>query len=183
MSTHAPQKNNHTDERHAADEQVEKYLTFKIENELYGIPILRAQEIIGLQRIVAVPKAPDTIRGVINLRGRVIPVVDLRRKFDLPAADDTDRTCIIIINAMKDGRKHVFGMVVDEVSEVKEIAEGSIQEAHYAKNEAGQEMFDKVARLDDRVVMLLDITAVLFAEELEAASRASREIDDLEQDS
>jgi len=144
----------------------EKYLTFHVNNELYGIPILQAQEIIGMQKVVAVPKAPDAIRGVINLRGRIIPIVELRKKFNLEPVEDTDRTCIIIISVNKADSRQVFGLVVDEVSEVLEIPNELMQKADFAISGDSPNMIDKVARLDERVVMLLNIDEIIYREDM-----------------
>src|SRR5690349_15162640 len=100
------------------DQRVGKYLTFQLGNEEFAIQVLRVREIMGIQEITAVPQTPDYVKGVINLRGKVIPVVDLRLKFCLPEIEYTQRTCIIV--AQIDGRtagKLLIGIIVDGVSE------------------------------------------------------------------
>ncbi len=94
-----------------------KYLTFSLGNEEYGIGILKVHEIIGMMPITRVPRTPPVIRGVINLRGKVIPIVDLRRKFELPATDEGRATCIIVVQV----KGIQTGLVVDSVSDVLDI--------------------------------------------------------------
>ena len=105
-----------------------KYLTFTLAEEEYGIGILKVKEIIGIMGITTVPQTPDYVKGVINLRGKVIPVVDLRLKFGMEAMDYTERTCIIVVEIEEDKRKIQMGIVVDAVSEVMNIKAGDIED-------------------------------------------------------
>src|SRR5215510_6035362 len=104
-----------------------KYLTFGLGDEVYGLEILKVQEIIGLMRVTRVPGLPDVIRGVVNLRGKVIPVVDLRRKFSMEVKADTERTCIIVVRVWREGQALTVGLIVDDVREVLAIAEGQLE--------------------------------------------------------
>jgi len=105
-----------------------KYLTFSLAGEEYGIVILKVKEIIGMMPVTPVPKTPSYVKGVINLRGKVIPVADLRLKFDMEEAAYTERTCIIVVE-IKEGLGHVLmGIVVDSVSEVLNIKSGEIED-------------------------------------------------------
>lgn len=98
-----------------------KYLTFALNNEEYGIEILKVNQIIRLQEITTIPRTPQFVRGVINLRGMIIPIIDLRRKFAMTDHADTERTCIVVIN-LEQEKKHIqMGIVIDEVREVLEI--------------------------------------------------------------
>src|ERR1700759_4745255 len=106
-----------------------KYLTFALGKEEYGLEILKVREIIGYMDITAVPRTPSYVRGVINLRGQVISVVDLRAKFDMDRAERTEQTCIIVVEINRDGRKLNTGIVVDKVSEVLNIASEAVEEA------------------------------------------------------
>ena len=101
-----------------------KYLTFTLAEEEYGIGILKVKEIIGIVPITTVPCTPDYMKGVINLRGKVIPVVDLRLKFGMEAMDYTERTCIIVVDIDVENKKIQMGIVVDSVSEVMNIKAG-----------------------------------------------------------
>jgi purine-binding chemotaxis protein CheW len=98
-----------------------KYLTFHLAGESYGLPILKVQEIIRLMKITRVPKAPGFVLGVVNLRGKVIPIINMRRKFGLEAVPDTERTCIIVVQIANGRQNIVLGVVVDEVSEVMDL--------------------------------------------------------------
>src|SRR5436305_8067425 len=100
------------------DARAGKYLTFQLVNEEFGIRVLKVREIMGVQEITAVPQTPSHVKGVINLRGKVIPVVDLRLKFGLPQAEYNQRTCIIVVQVQGDSGPILMGVVVDGVSEV-----------------------------------------------------------------
>src|SRR5262245_44942709 len=104
-----------------------KFLTFALAKEEYGIEILKVREIIGMMEITSVPRTPSCVRGVINLRGQVIPVVDLRTKFAMPAVEKTDETCIIVVEIQCADRKVCMGVIVDRVSEVLDVASDSVE--------------------------------------------------------
>lgn len=106
-----------------------KYLTFRLADEEYGLQILKVREIIGMMSITPVPRTPRYIRGVLNLRGKVIPVVDLRCKFGMEATEDTEETCIIVAEVVVEEEKVQMGILVDTVSEVLDIPEKDIEEA------------------------------------------------------
>ena len=105
-----------------------KYLTFTLAGEEYGIGILEVKEIIGMMPVTSVPRTPEFVKGVINLRGRVIPVMDLRLRFGIDAADYTERTCIIVVEIAGSAGTVRIGIVVDSVSEVLNIKAGEIEE-------------------------------------------------------
>lgn len=105
-----------------------KYLTFSLGREEYGLEILRVREIVGHMHVTPVPGTPPYVTGVINLRGRVIPVMDLRARFQMEPAEVTRHTCIIVVDSSRDGRSLGMGLVVDRVSDVVEIADGQIEE-------------------------------------------------------
>ena len=109
-------------------ERAGKYLTFELGSEVYGLPVLRVREVIGIQVAAKVPHAPMHVKGVINLRGKVIPIVDLRMKFGLPTAEETDRTCIIVMQLSGRGTTILVGAVVDRVSEVTSLAAADIED-------------------------------------------------------
>src|SRR5580704_15606028 len=102
----------------ATDQRAGKYLTFILGREEFAIQVLRVREIMGVQDITAVPQTPSYVKGVINLRGKVIPVVDLRLKFGMPEQEYTQRTCIVVVQIEQAGSRMLTGVVVDEVSEV-----------------------------------------------------------------
>ena len=143
-----------------------KYLTFVLGDEEYGLEILKVREIISLCEITGVPRTPDFIRGVINLRGKVIPVVDLRRKFDMDGADNTDQSCIIVVDV--DGLE--IGILVDKVSEVREIAGQDIENAPEFGSQVDTGFILGMGKADQRVIILLNISKVLTDDELSAAA-------------
>lgn len=140
-----------------------KYLTFKLAEEQYGIRILSVQEIIGLQQITVMPNAPEWVRGVINLRGRVIPVVDLRRRFNIEPTPDTERTCIIVTSVVCDGRALITGIVVDMVSEVVDIGAAQIEPTPAFGAGLETQYLLGMAKLAERVVMILSVEEVVDA--------------------
>ena len=109
----------------AANDQ--KLLTFSLGKEEYGVSILKVKELIGMMDITPVPKTPEFIKGVINLRGKIIPVMDLRIKFSMDAQDYDERTCIIVVEIVIKGSQKLLGVVVDSVSEVVTISDEQIE--------------------------------------------------------
>ncbi|MBN1765129.1 MAG: purine-binding chemotaxis protein CheW [Sedimentisphaerales bacterium] len=138
-----------------------KYLTFALGPEEYGLEILTVREIIGYMDITAVPQTPDYVKGVINLRGQVIPVVDLRAKFGMATAETTDQTCIIVVEIRQDDRRINTGIVVDNVKEVQDIKAGQIEDAPQFGADVDTEFILGMGKVGDTVKILLDIDKVL----------------------
>jgi len=149
------------------DTQKDKYLTFHLAGEDYGIEICYVIEIIGIQSITEVPDMPDFIRGVINLRGKVIPVMDVRARFRLPARDYDDRTCIIVINV--DSTE--VGLVVDEVSEVADIPENNVEPAPRTSKKSESSYIQGMGKMSKRVIILLDVHKLLFSGEMQCLTQ------------
>ena len=143
-----------------------KYLTFELDKEFYGIEILKVQEIIGIMKITSVPRTPEYVRGVINLRGKVIPVVDLRLKFSMESIEDTDRTCVIVVQIGDSDQAITMGIIVDEVSEVLKVASDQIEPPPSFGASVQTEFILGMGKVENRVVMLLDVNKVLSQEEL-----------------
>lgn len=148
-----------------AEEKSSKYLTFDLDENDYGIPILKVSEIIGITQITPVPKTPSFIKGIINLRGRIIPVMDLRLKFGMSERAYDQNTCIIIINLNVSGQAKQMGVVVDIVSEVCNIPESDI-EAPPSYGGNNDHSISGVGKIKDRVVILLDIENIIFSEDV-----------------
>jgi len=148
-----------------------KYLTFTLADEEYGIGILKVKEIIGMMAITSVPRTPDFVKGVINLRGKVIPVIDLRLKFGMPAIDYTDRTCIIVVEIDADDMTIQIGIVVDSVSEVLNIKEEEIENAPSFGTSINMDYILGMAKIDSGVKILLDIDKVLSAKEIQVLGK------------
>ena len=147
-----------------------KYLTFSLAGEEYGIGILKVKEIIGIMPITAVPQTPPHIKGVINLRGKVIPVIDLRLRFSLAAAEFTERTCIIVVEIAARQGTITMGFVVDAVSEVLNIKGADIEATPSFGTRLYTEFILGMAKTGGGIKILLDIDKILSADELEAAS-------------
>ena len=139
-----------------------KYLTFVLAEETYGLEILTVREIIGLMAITSVPQTPAFVKGVINLRGKVIPVVDLRLKFGIAAAESTRETCIIVVNV---GQIET-GIVVDRVSEVLDIEEEEISDTPSFGTSVDSSFILGIGKAGNKVSMLLDIGKVLGGDAL-----------------
>lgn len=141
--------------------EASKFLTFKLADETYGVEILKVREIIGLLDITAVPQMPPYVKGVINLRGKVIPVLDLRLKFGFEEAEHTDQTCIIVVDVGKE-----VGIIVDTVSEVLGIAEEDIEPPPAMGGAVDTSFILGIGKVGDAVKILLDIDKVLTSEEM-----------------
>ncbi len=145
-----------------------KYLTFALGCESYGIPVLKVREIFRHTTITAVPQMPDYVKGVLNLRGKVIPIVDLRVKFQLERADVAARTCIIVVQvALSSGNRVSMGLVVDGVESVANIAAKDIEPTPDFGADISTDYILSMAKLENRVVTLLDIDKVLATETIE----------------
>jgi len=148
------------------DVRAGKYLTFHLANEEFGIRVLKVREIMGLQDITAVPQTPCHIKGVINLRGKVVPVIDLRLKFGLPAAEYTQRTCIIVTQVQGESSVVLMGIVVDGVSEVLNLTGQEIEDTpDFGEDIAGRYLLG-MAKVKGKVKILLDIDKVLSTQEI-----------------
>jgi purine-binding chemotaxis protein CheW len=151
------------------DTQKDKYLTFQIAKEHYGIEIWYVTEIIGIQPITELPEMPDFIKGVINLRGKVVPVMDVRARFKLPDRDYDARTCIIVVEI----NVTAVGLVVDEVREVMDIPEESVEPPPKATGKNNNNFLKGVGKVENDVKIILNVSRLLFDKELEELSRAA----------
>lgn len=152
-----------------------KYLTFRLADEGYGLEILKVQEIIGLMSITRVPRTPEFIRGVINLRGKVIPVVDLRLKFGFDKKENTDKTCIIVVQVEKTSEESVImGIIVDEVSEVLDIKSEQIEPAPSFGASVDTDFILGMGKASQKVVMLLDVDKVMSKNEIDTLNMTAK---------
>jgi len=149
------------------DERAGKYLTFQLGREEFAIQVLKVREIMGIQDITAVPQTPSYVKGVINLRGKVVPVVDLRLKFRLPEMEYTPRTCIIVVQISLDASTLLMGIVVDGVSEVLNLAGGDIEDTPEFGSGVVTPYILGMAKSKGTVKILLDIDQVLSSQELQ----------------
>ena len=156
MATKDPANNSETNSLEG------KYLTFILNNEEYGLEILKVREIIGVMDITPVPQTPPFIKGIINLRGKVIPVVDLRLKFVMPEIEYTKETCIIVV----DISNRLMGIIVDTVSEVLDIAAKDIEPTPSLGSDIKTDFILGMGKIKGKVKILLDIERVLTLDEL-----------------
>ncbi len=150
-----------------------KYLTFSLADEEYGISILKIKEIIGMMPITTVPQTPEFVKGVINLRGKVIPVIDLRLRFGMDSIDYTERTCIIVVEI--DGSAGIvqIGIVVDAVCEVLNVNDGDVEETPTFGAKLNTDYILGMAKMEGGVKILLDIDQVLSGDEVALLERAA----------
>ena len=150
-----------------------KYLTFKLADEDYGISLLKVREIIGMMPITSVPRTPEFVKGVINLRGKVIPVTDLRLRFDMPAIDYNDRTCIIVVEVAGQESTVQMGIVVDAVTEVLPVQDQEIEPAPEFGASVDTRYILGMANMEGAVKIMLDIDRVLTQAEIDALVEAA----------
>lgn len=152
-----------------------KYLTFRLATEVYGIAIMKVKTIIGLMEITKVPRTPQFVRGVINLRGQIIPIVDMRRKFGLEDTEDTRETTIIVVEVNKSESMQEIGIVVDSVSEVMDIEEGHIDDAPEFGSEFDSEFIMGMAKAKGRVLSLLRIEKILSSDDINVLKKMQKQ--------
>jgi purine-binding chemotaxis protein CheW len=149
-----------------------KYLTFQLGKEIYGLEILKVQEIIGMMSVTRIPKTPEFIRGVINLRGKVISIIELRRKFGMETKADTEKTCVVVVQVGENSHQITMGAVVDEVSEVLEIGTNQLEPPPKFGGNAKIDFILGIGKVGQKVVMLLDIDKVLTNRDMDLVDQA-----------
>lgn len=150
-----------------------KYLTFSLAEEEYGIGILKIKEIIGMMPVTTVPRTPEYVKGVINLRGKVIPIIDLRLRFGMESIDYTERTCIIVVEIDGQTGTVQVGVVVDAVSEVLNVDTKDIEDTPQFGRSLDTEYILGMAKMEGGVKILLDVDQVLTGEESEAIRKVN----------
>lgn len=150
----------------ATDRSAEKYLSFHVGAEEFAIAVLSVREIMGVQDITAVPQTPAYVKGIINLRGKVVPVVDLRLKFGMPPVDYTQRTCIIVVEVAGESSRMLMGVVVDSVSEVLNVSQSDVENTPDFGDGVTIPYLLGIAKIKGKVKILLDIDKVLNTSEL-----------------
>jgi purine-binding chemotaxis protein CheW len=159
-----------TDAVSRVNELAGKYLTFVLADGEYGLAVRKVREIIKLPPITAVPQVAPWIKGVINLRGKVIPVVDLRLKFNVAASDYTDRTCIIVVEVGLRASTMLMGIIVDSVSDVMSVAAEELEEAPTFGDRSASAYVDGLAKVKGTVKILLNVDRVCGADHAEVGS-------------
>ena len=151
-----------------------KYLTFGLASEEYGLEILKVREIIGYMEITSVPQTPSYVEGVINLRGQVIPVIDLRAKFGMASVEVTEQTCIIVVEITQGKNKFSTGIVVDQVQEVLDIPGESIEPSPQFGSSVNTDFILGMGKVEESVKILLDIDKVLAGENLSSFDKSQQ---------
>lgn len=150
-----------------------KYLTFYLADEEYAVEILKVQEIIQMQNVTKVPKVPHFVRGIINLRGKVIPIIELRRKFGMEATEDTDKTAIVVLKIANGDSFITTGIIIDDVKEVKDLDAYNIEAAPSFGTGLDTEFIMGICKSDTNVTILLDINKILSDGEVSSLSTLS----------
>lgn len=152
----------------AEELEATQYLTFVLDEEVFAVDVARVREILEMPAITKVPQVPDFMRGVINLRGCVVPVIDLHLKFGMPVAKQTVNTCIIVVEVAMDGENIVLGALADSVQEVIEMESSQIEAAPHIGTHLKTEFLKGMGKHNERFVMILDIDKVFSGTELAA---------------
>jgi purine-binding chemotaxis protein CheW len=146
--------------------ETRQYLTFKLGNEVFATDVAKVREVLDLTAITAIPRTPPFMRGVINLRGSVVPVVDLRLCFDMSKTESTRNTCIVVVEVLLDNEATVIGALADSVEEVIDLEPEQIQPAPRIGTQIRTDFIKGMGKRDTQFIMILDIDKVFSAEEL-----------------
>jgi purine-binding chemotaxis protein CheW len=152
-----------------------QYVTFCLAEELFGVEVSRTREILSVISVTSVPQTPDYMLGVINLRGQVVPVIDMRLKLGLSAADETQDTCIIVVEVLVDGEPIVVGALADAVREVLEIKADAIEPPPRLGTRLNTEFIKGMGKIDDDFLILLDIDKIFNSDELVLVQEVAEE--------
>lgn len=150
-----------------------QYLTFRLEDEVFALDITQVREVLDFTTVTKVPRTPDFMRGVINLRGSVVPVVDMRLKFGMSRTEQTVNTCIIIVEINLEGEKLVIGALADSVQEVIEIEPGQIEPPPRIGTRLNTEFIQGMGKRDEQFIIILDINKIFSTDELAVFSGES----------
>ena len=150
-----------------------QYLTFKLSEEVFALDVAKVREILEYSSITKVPQTPDFMRGVINLRGSVVPVIDLRLKFGMTRTEQTVNTCIIVVEVSMDGETTVLGALADSVQEVIEMEPDSIEPAPHIGTSLNTDFIKGMGKHEGNFIMILDIDRVFSSEEMQAVQSGS----------
>ena len=150
-----------------------QYLTFKLEDEVYATDIAQVREVLEYSKVTKVPRTPDYMRGVINLRGHVVPVLDLKLRFGMNRTEQTVNTCVIIVEVSIDGDKSIIGALADSVQEVIDMDASQIQPAPKIGTKLNTEFIRGMGKRDEEFVIILDIDRVFSTDDLDAVKAAT----------
>jgi len=162
--------------------EVSQFLTFILDDETYGVEILRVQEIKGWTPVTRIPNTPDYMQGVLNLRGTIVPIVDMRMRFELKHAEYTPITVVIVLSVKSDNGERVIGLVVDSVSDVIDVGAQDVKATPDFGTSFNTKFINGIATSNDNMVMLLDVDKLLSVEEMSVLSQMSESGAHLSQD-
>lgn len=161
------------------ENDTEQYLTFTLENEEYGVSILEVQEIRGWESATKIPNTPEYVLGVVNLRGSVVPIIDLRIRFNLKSAEYTATTVVVLVKVAHEGRERTIGVVVDAVADVYNISHEEINDTPDIGGAINSSFIKGLATVDEKMIIILDISPLIVAEILdEVEQKAEQDIGD-----
>jgi purine-binding chemotaxis protein CheW len=152
----------------AEESQTTQYLTFNLADEVFAVDVGRVREILEITSITKVPQPPDFMRGVINLRGSVVPVIDMRLKFGMSETERTVNTCIVVVEVDMDGENIVLGALADSVQEVIEMESSQVEAAPHIGTHLNTDFIKGMGKYNERFVMILDIDKIFSGDELAA---------------
>ncbi|MBI5493223.1 MAG: chemotaxis protein CheW [Deltaproteobacteria bacterium] len=153
-----------------------QYLTFKLDDEVFALDISQVREVLDFTTLTKVPRTPDFMRGVINLRGSVVPVVDMRLKFGMTKTEQTVNTCVIIAEITLDGEKLILGALADSVQEVIELDPDQIEPGPRIGTRLNTDFIKGMGKRDDEFIIILEVNRIFSSEELAAAHAAKDEV-------
>jgi purine-binding chemotaxis protein CheW len=159
--------------------EIRQYLTFKLSEEIFGVDVAQVREILDYIKITKVPQTPDFMCGVINLRGNVVPVVDMRLKFGLEKTETTVNTCIIVVEVNLDGENTILGALVDSVQEVFELGPSEIEPAPRIGTKLKTDFIKGMGKKEDKFIILLEIDKVFSSEELMMVNEQNKVIEEV----
>jgi len=154
--------------------EVRQYLTFTLEDELFAVDVIKVREVLDYTNITKIPRTPDYMRGVINLRGSVVPVLDLRLKFGMTKTENTINTCIIVMEVVTDTETIILGALADSVQEVFELEPDQIEPTPRIGTRFNAEFLKGMGKRDDKFLMILDIDKIFTFEELSEMQEANK---------
>jgi purine-binding chemotaxis protein CheW len=157
--------------------KIATYLTFNLEEEVYALDVLKVKEVLELTKITKVPKTPRFMRGVINLRGNVVPVVDLKYKFGMGDTEETVRTCIIVMEVAIDNEIKVIGAMADAVKEVINLEPEQIEPSPYLGTKVNIEFINGMGKIGDEFIIILDIDKIFSEDEFQAVSSSAKKVE------
>ncbi|MGE5401525.1 MAG: chemotaxis protein CheW [Ignavibacteriales bacterium] len=158
--------------------EARQYLTFKLKEEVFGIDVAQVREILDYIKITKVPQTPDFMCGVINLRGSVVPVIDMRLKFGMEKTEKTVNTCIVVMEVRLDGETIILGALVDSVQEVFELESQDIEPAPRIGTRLNTEFIKGMGKRDDKFIIILNIDKIFSFEELEMVQKSNEIVEE-----